>query len=406
MVGVFWIVLLGCRDMPVASNAGVERDSAGITIVEHAEPDWSSGAFWSLADTPSVVIGTVEGEEPYQLFQVSDAARAADGRIYLINGSTAQVRVFDAHGTYLGAMGRKGSGPGEFRYPSQLWLLPGDSVMVWDAPMGPRVVFAPDGSLARVMPVDRAAFMAQLGEGRATEDVRPLSNGGVLAAAWRSGQEDAIPNNQLFRPPFELVLVAADLASSSTLGTYGGIEQMFVMGAERRMPVTRLFSPHYQVALGGSPLRIVLGNGDRYELKVHDTTGALRQIIRRTTPPSAVMPSDRDSVLARRLARAEQQGRRQEAERLYAALPDQPHYPAHAALMIDLEGNLWVQEYRKPSDTISRWTIYDQRGRIAGTFETSRSLRIAEIGPDYLLAVEQDENDVERLTLYVLKRRP
>ena len=121
------LVLLGCSGERVSQ--AVARDSAGIHIVEHSPPDWSRLS-WSLADSPTVAIGTMDGEEPYQLHTVSDAARGGNGQILVLNTSTAEVRVFDANGRYLRSIGRRGRGPGEFRYPTEIRVLAGDSVMV------------------------------------------------------------------------------------------------------------------------------------------------------------------------------------------------------------------------------------------------------------------------------------
>jgi hypothetical protein len=388
-----------------AGTSGVVRDSAGITIAEHAEPDWSAGGAWTLADSPSVSIGATAGEEPYQLFRVSDVARASDGRIFVLNAGTGEVRIFDAAGTYMRSLGGSGSGPGEFRYPAALWLLAGDSVMVWDSPMGPRVVFSPDGTVGRTEAVDRAAVMSLLGEGRSTEDVRALRDGGLIVAAWTVGSDMTQTEGQLFRPEFELLLVTADLAHATSLGMAGGIEQMFMTAEGRRRPVTVLFSPHYQIATGGSPLRIAVGNGDRYDIRIRDADGSLRQIVRRTTPPARVTAEERDARREEYLAFAESQGRRPMIERMYAAMPDQESFPAHGPLIVDDAGNVWVADFARPSDATTRWTVYDTAGRIAGTVETPIDLQVVEVGADYVLGIARDEDDVERIMLYALPRR-
>jgi hypothetical protein len=398
------LVIAGCSGDRAATNA-VVRDSAGIRIVEHAEPDWTA-APWTIADSPTVSIGSVDGEEPYQLFRVRGATRAPDGRIYILNASTGQVRIFDDVGRFVTAMGGLGRGPGEFRYPAGLLLLPGDSVAVWDMPGGPRVVFAPDGTPARTEILDQAAFSETVGAGRGTEDFRPLENGAFIAAVWVVGQEQDIPDGQLYRPPFELLLIPPDLSDPTSLGTYGGIEQMFVDVGGRRRSSTVLFSPHYQIASGGSPFTIALGNGDRYDIHVRTADGALRTILRRTTPPAPITPVDRDSALASRYAWAEQQGRLPVLERMTAALPEQQHFPAHGSLAFDRAGNLWVQEYGRPTDAFDRWTIYEPDGDLAGWLRSPSDRAFVEIGDDYILALERDENDVERITLYPLRKTP
>jgi hypothetical protein len=154
------------------------------------------------------------------------------------------------------------------------------------------------------------------------------------------------------------------------------------------------------------PLAIALGNGDPYDVRLLDERGAVRTIIRRTTPPPSVTLADRDSALASRLAWADQQGRRPEMERMIAALPDQQSFPAHGRLEFDRDGNVWVQEYGRPTDAFDRWTIYEPDGDLAGWLRVPRGMTFVEIGDDYVLALERDENDVERVAAYPLRKSP
>jgi hypothetical protein len=59
---------------------------------------------------------------------------------------------------------------------------------------------------------------------------------------------------------------------------------------------------------------------------------------------------------------------------------------------------------RAPSHGVSRWSIHGPDGLLAGTLETSRALRLMDVGEDYVLAVERDEYDVERVVLFPLTR--
>ena len=74
------------------------RDSAGVTIVENARPTTGSRLGWRVGEAPAVSIGTLEGDEVYQLYAVEDAARLSDGRIAIANGGTGEIRFFSAAG--------------------------------------------------------------------------------------------------------------------------------------------------------------------------------------------------------------------------------------------------------------------------------------------------------------------
>lgn len=140
-----WIVGLAL----VGSACG---DGSPSASVEGAEP-------WGLSDEPVLEIGVVEGDERYQLHDVTDAARLDDGRIAVAHQGTAEIRVYDAEGRFLLAAGGPGDGPGEWRQVAAVHALSGDTLVVVD-PL-----------LDRVGLVDAAtgAYLDELGEARAME---------------------------------------------------------------------------------------------------------------------------------------------------------------------------------------------------------------------------------------------
>src|SRR5690606_37189528 len=101
--------------------------------------------------------------------QVRDAQRFEDGRIVVANGSGSDVRFYSADGLHLVTSGRAGDGPGEFRAPMKLSLLPGDSVAVFDLRAGRVSILDPQGAFVRDMPVptpdgSRARVVGTLGD--------------------------------------------------------------------------------------------------------------------------------------------------------------------------------------------------------------------------------------------------
>jgi hypothetical protein len=100
-------LMAGCAESNDARSApqSVVRDSAGVTIVDNEMPQPDSRLTWSISADPTLSIGTLEGEEAYQLFRVSDAMRLDDGRIVVVNGGSNEMRVFDAAGVHLASWG-------------------------------------------------------------------------------------------------------------------------------------------------------------------------------------------------------------------------------------------------------------------------------------------------------------
>src|SRR5690606_14981320 len=60
-----------------------------------------------------------------------DIALDASGRFWITSEGHLP-RIFSRNGTYLRSVGREGGGPGEFRFPTTLARLPGDSMLVLD----------------------------------------------------------------------------------------------------------------------------------------------------------------------------------------------------------------------------------------------------------------------------------
>lgn len=87
---------------------------------------------WALSPEPTVSIGVIEGDQPYQLHGASSSVRLPDRRIAVVNGGSDEVRFFSENGEFLGSFGGDGDGPGEFRDPSRIRYLLGDTLQVWD----------------------------------------------------------------------------------------------------------------------------------------------------------------------------------------------------------------------------------------------------------------------------------
>lgn len=85
---------------------------------------------WSVADTPTVVIGRMEGDERYLFGSVAGATVLRDGRIAVLDGQGALIRVYSAEGEHIEDWGGQGEGPGEFTYPRKMFPYRGDSILV------------------------------------------------------------------------------------------------------------------------------------------------------------------------------------------------------------------------------------------------------------------------------------
>ena len=70
----------------------------------------------------------------------------ADGRVYVLDSQLSEIKVFDTDGEMVEILGREGDGPGEFRGPADMTLLPDGTIGVLQAFPGQVVRLNADGT--------------------------------------------------------------------------------------------------------------------------------------------------------------------------------------------------------------------------------------------------------------------
>lgn len=394
------------------ASAFTVRDSAGVRISESAAPAWGDGEAWTVADTPEVSIGVVEGDSAYQLYQVRGATRLSDGTIVVADGGANDLRFYDASGRFLRSAGGEGGAPGEFR---TLWgaaRIPGDTLVAFDF-RGQRLsLFGPDGSFAR----DIALAGAQ--EGGFLMFAGALDGGRIVAL--RRGGPGTMGAEGLSRDTADYLVLDGSARQTADLGRFPGSERFVKIGRQdgkiTSIQVTTVpFGHDAYAAVGsvGDSGRIWIGSNDRWEIREFAPDGTLLRILRRTdVTPSPVTDAMKDrAVEARLAARRERQPNAAasdlaDARRTLEDSPAPETRPVFGPVLADPEGNLWVSEYR-PSwaeDGPTVWTVLDPDGRWLGTVTTPPGLQLYEVGRDYVLGRRTDDLGVEHVEMYGLER--
>lgn len=145
---LFLLLLAACGDGEGRTREGGEEAVPVAREAASREP-----GVWSLSEDPTLEIGVVEGEEEYQLHRVGGSVRLDDGRIVVANTGSRELRVFGPDGDFLGSVGRDGEGPGEFRSPSRIRRLAGDTLMVWDDGLFRISLFDAEGDFLAMAPL-------------------------------------------------------------------------------------------------------------------------------------------------------------------------------------------------------------------------------------------------------------
>ncbi len=209
------ILLAGCGEDAGPALDPVVRDSAGVVIAEFPAGalEWPSA--FGLPGSPEVRIGVVEGASEYQWTRPVAAARLSDGGFAVLEQAPAEVRVFDASGGFVRRVGAGGDGPGEFRSPVGLAVLPGDTILVWDRGSTRLSWFGVDGTL------EREQTLREPGGIRSLRRVA-LSPGGAVVALGATTTEEDLGNQGRVRELWQVVPLSP---ASSTLGTVPGTER-------------------------------------------------------------------------------------------------------------------------------------------------------------------------------------
>jgi hypothetical protein len=396
-------MLTGCgeRDDP---DAWSERDSAGVVVVENTRP---RDARWRLGDAPAFEI-TADGtgaplREPASVF--------ADerGRIFVADRGApggGAVFVYAADGRFLRRLGAEGQGA-----PGQLWWAApyrGDSTVAFDLGRKTLLVFGPEGDFAR-----EVATPAWRREG--AYGVPGYTAGAV--GPWRDGHFLTYPAGALDRnvsqgPGWyrhDLVRLSPDGARSDTLGVF----EIFQTWVGESWTEPYPFGPvAFAAPYDGG---FAFTTGEAFELRLHDTTGVARRVVRRAHARETVNAADLEQYRVWYLDRARASGMDEaSAEQLSQQLADPRHperRPAISNLIVDDSGNFWAEEYRwvdpaevgpEPRPTV--WSVFSPEGRWLAQVELPPGFLLGSVSGDRAYGVAVDSAGSKRVQVHPLSR--
>jgi hypothetical protein len=120
--------------LSAAAVAPATGQAAPDTVVKQAGAPRHAGI---AALVPELSIGTLDGAPAYAFGQVEAILPTRDGGVLVLdapNGAAPELRQYDAAGTYVRTVGRRGEGPGEYRGPSGLAQLGDGRILLLDGP--------------------------------------------------------------------------------------------------------------------------------------------------------------------------------------------------------------------------------------------------------------------------------
>ncbi len=371
-----WIVVLlgalavgACGREAAPEGAYAVRDSAGVQIVSNPSAVVGDSACPVVDSVPAFTIGGAEAQGPYDVGRVTGVRRLPDGSVLVLNGTTSELRIFDSTGHYLRSAGRKGSGPGEFQSPYHLGWYGPDTLMVQDFGTSRLTLLGTDGSL-----------LLQVG-------------GFVSPGQGTTGRQ---------RSPTRLVRVSRAGAVLDTLGVFPGSENVSVVTERTAFVMQATFGRSTTFAVADS--LVYVGDNDRYRVLVYAGGRRLVRVITRTQRPGPVTPAMAESVTARSNRATANPRFREMQEQARAADKLPATLPAYRSIAPDADGWLWVRPYSDTRDGALPWDVFDATGRLRCAVRLPADFAAQEIGHAHLTGVARDEDGVEQVRAYRVRR--
>lgn len=373
----------------------VERDSAGIAIVENRADTAALRSGWSIGPDPLLSVGGLDADESQQLFEVAGALRLPDGRIAVANGGTSDIRIFGTDGSLITTHGRRGEGPGEYMNPQLAGRNADGSLLVFDSQLRRVSVIDVDSGYVGSYLVGSEGGGFPLARGT-------VGAGNVLLGGGMYFSSDQGFPTGLVRPPSRYMVIGPD---GEVVGDFGEIPaaEMFARTDGSSFSASGVpFGRVTAIAAGGP--HVWLGTGDAWELRAYTANATLVRIVRFDWPLRTVSAGLIDAYIEERVADVRDENEARQIRTSIAEMPTPVSVPPYERFFGDDFGNLWVGEYLLPGETMRTWTIIGPDGAATGRLTMPPRTLPLDIGQDWILGLTRDELDVESLTLWSLQR--
>jgi hypothetical protein len=372
--------------LPAASCEDPERATQGSdSRAEDAESQ--------IVAREIVRIGTKDGPAGTTFGEVSATTLDRDGNIYVLDGPSAVVRMFDANGHQLRDLGRRGAGPGELRNPNGLLLDERGQIWIFDWRAQRYTAFLADGQLVGTY---RRGFAAGWGT---QWDAVAATDGRIREATTvRNGETLEIQPVFLLLDAADGLMQAIDTiprppaleARTWSVGTTATSDIAAEQGGIIRVP----YQPERQTRLdprGG----YWVGRTDSLLFVRYADDGSVVGRIERTANATPVERGDRAQVI---------EDLRDRFGSAFRPDPDDipAYFPLWTDFFVDEIGRLWLHRFTRPArEASSVWEIHDSNGALIGHVRLPLlAAPRPSVRGDHVVGVVEDELGVDYVVVY------
>ena len=359
----------------------------------------SSVPAWTLSARPTLDIGS-EANIHTQFNGVTGIARMPGGEIVVANGTSQELRVFSSSGSYLRTL-TSNSRTGVMRSLDRIWRGAGDTIYASE--------ILPQASSVWVFTLNGVVASTQVGASNAggvyPVDRFPDGHFVVSAASRRRTQP---PMGLTYVDSLPLgVLTLRDL-TPKWIGSLRN-EMLIIQTAGRgrggggRASLAYPFGRSTSVAVSGD--RLWLGDSETGTITLHDATGRGLAVF---SAPTAVRRLDTTVIRRLRTSGVNDAMNWNDRARVDASysLPFPRNAPRFSRFLPGVNGEMWIELFREDPSAPRSYVIVDRAGKPIGRTTMPRRMIPMEVRSTELIGVLTDEDGLEHVVRYSLRRAP
>lgn len=365
----------GSPAVTVADSAGVR-----VTVSEDVER-----VFGSLDSIPSLSLGGADATGPTQFFRIQGIHVDSESRIWVADGQSGDLRIFEPDGSYWKTRGGRGEGPGEFMQIRLLGSTPGDSVLVGDGALDRVTVFSPQGEFVRTEPLSSS-------DRPAPRPFDVFGDGSILGQLPRVLSAASLESGQILTDSVELVRVGLNPPSIQPYGSAHG--PLWIWTGRSQVPVPFTVNASFD-AIGPE---VYLVSGPEFRVQVLEG-GELKAVHAVDRAPRPVRDADVESY---RTFVEEYVPEQMRADYL-AALQHEARpstLPAYDRVLVSASGNVWAQVYDPEIEAPHDWDVFGPEGRFLGRIHVWTGMYPLSVTEDAIVGVWRDSLGVEHVRSY------
>jgi outer membrane protein assembly factor BamB len=345
---VFLVCILWAQEVEI-------KTENGVTVVYNPKtPVPLSGVPSKIILKEDLVIGKETEKEDCWFSFLNSITVDDSGNIYTLDPKEIKIRVFDTKGKFLWAFGRIGQGPGEFRGPGMIKIMPDGTLLVYDV-------------LSR-----RFTYLTLNGKFLKTVSVKKLPGGSVRIDSRGFVYQYKIGGGH--KTVKELIKYDLDL---------NPILKFHSFEKTRKKSVSNPFPEGYYFDVSKDD-NLIWVLSSTYNIHIVDPNGKTIKRIVKDYDPVKITDSDKERLTKEEASKDAPFQRKIE-------FPD--YYPVISGLFIDNQDRIYTRTSEKDSKGGIYYDVFDPEGRYIARFSLPEDEQVAVIKDNKLYCIIRESEE-------------